>query len=86
MSLIIGCVMCHIIKNVSEDVFFVLFTGLITLSNGISRQECQEWGGFLFFRTIAMQHRCSGQPSVHSEKRMVAELNIGGRIEVWQIH
>ena len=26
MSLIIGGVMCHIIKKVSEDVFFVLFT------------------------------------------------------------
>ena len=72
MSLIIGCVMCHIIKKVSEDVFFVL--------------NMPGMGGFLFFRTIAMQHRCFGQPSVHSEKRMVAELNIGGRIEVWQIH
>jgi len=26
MSLIIGCVMCHVVKKVSEDVFFVLFT------------------------------------------------------------
>ena len=77
MSLIIGCVKCHIIKKVSEDVFFVL----VIVLNFMPGME-----GFLFFRTIAMQHRCSGQPSVHSEKRMVALLNIGGRIEVWQIH